>query len=261
MRTTRRELLTALGALPLAAAPPAVETPADIEPLWKSPDGHPNALEATAEGLWVGEQITDMAYLLDWESGKVIRAIQTQSSNTAGIAYGGGFLWVSANGPTSRRPARPGDGKVGEVHKIHPSSGRTVARYTVPGAHKPWLHGLCWGDEALWVVLLQMQRIGRYEPESFVETHSVPFDFERAHGIAYDGGTLWCLFSDDYLIHQLDVATGRTLRVIALRRGIDPDPHGMTRHGGVLYYSDSGLLNGGGAHGGKYSGYICRLHV
>ena len=111
MPTTRRELLTALGALPLAAATPAAETPAHIEPLWKSPDGHPNALEAAAEGLWVGER------------------------------------------------------------------------------------------------------------------------------------------------------TGRTLRVIALRRGIDPDPHGMTRHDGLLYYSDSGLLNGGGAHGGKYSGYICRLHV
>jgi hypothetical protein len=29
--------------------------------LFKSPDGHPNALEATPQGLWAGEQVTDIA--------------------------------------------------------------------------------------------------------------------------------------------------------------------------------------------------------
>ena len=36
-----------------------------VEILYQSPEGHPNGLEATPEGLWVGEQISDRAHLLD----------------------------------------------------------------------------------------------------------------------------------------------------------------------------------------------------
>ena len=71
---------------------------AKVVRLFKSPDGFPNAMEASAEGVWVGEQTTDTAYLLDWKTGKVKRKIATESSNTSGMAFGGGYLWMAANG-------------------------------------------------------------------------------------------------------------------------------------------------------------------
>ena len=50
-----------------------------VERLFKSPDGNPNGLEATAAGLWCGEQVTDRAHLLDWETGKSLASYETQS--------------------------------------------------------------------------------------------------------------------------------------------------------------------------------------
>ena len=79
--------------------------------LFRSPDGHPNALEATPEGLWVGEQTTDRAYLLDWKNGEILKKVETESSNTSGIAYGGGYLWMAANGGPIGRLARPDEPK------------------------------------------------------------------------------------------------------------------------------------------------------
>src|SRR5688500_16897932 len=85
----RRQFLGAIAATALGAKDYPVRA-AKVEPLYKSPDGHPNGLETTPEGLWVGEQVTDTAYLLDWKSGKVLRKVETESSNTSGIAFGGG---------------------------------------------------------------------------------------------------------------------------------------------------------------------------
>ena len=232
--------------------------PARVETLWKSPDGHPNALEATDEGLWVGEQVTDVAYLLDWETGKVLRAVETESSNTSGIAYGGGYLWMAANGAASRRDPRPTDTTTGEVHKVEAKSGKTVARYRVPGGGG--VHGLAWGNDSLWVTTLHQKTLTRVDV-NFNNPHSIPITLDRAHGLAVDGDSVWCMFSNDYLIQRLDAKDGQVLEAIQLTKGVDPDPHGMTMRNGVLHYSDSAFVRGGGAHGGKHGGYICRIHL
>src|SRR5580765_4354958 len=93
-----------------AALAAVVTRKAKVTKLFKSPDGHPNAMEATAEGMWVGDQVTERAHLLDWKTGKVLRSLETESHNMSGIAVGGGYLWLAANGGVNnRRPPRPGD--------------------------------------------------------------------------------------------------------------------------------------------------------
>src|SRR6266545_4730403 len=87
---------------------------AKVVKLFKSPDGHPNGLETVKEGFWIGEQTTDRAHLVTFD-GKPIRSVGTDSSNTSGIAYGGGFLWMAANGKAIGREARPTDASSGEV--------------------------------------------------------------------------------------------------------------------------------------------------
>src|SRR3954452_17872447 len=72
---------------PGAGSGPSARKPTRIVKLFKSPDGHPNGLETTAEGLWIGEEVTERACLVDWNC-KLIRKIETESHNTSGIAVG-----------------------------------------------------------------------------------------------------------------------------------------------------------------------------
>src|SRR5262245_41433791 len=56
-------------------------------PLFKSPEGYPNAIATAPDGLWIGEQRTDTAHLIDWK-GKVLKSVRTESKNTSGLAFG-----------------------------------------------------------------------------------------------------------------------------------------------------------------------------
>lgn len=254
---TRREVLTMLAA---AVVVPSGDYPihkAKVEPLWKSSDGHPNALEATEEGLWVGEQVSDVAYLLDWRTGKVLRKVPTESSNTSGIAFGGGFLWVAANGRAQQREPRPTDAKAGEVVKIDNHTEKTVARYPMPGGGG--VHGLVWGRNSLWITTLKLKTLTQVDAE-FRILHSIPVTLTRAHGLAWDGDSIWCMFSNDRVIQRLDVKDGRITEAIQLEAS-HPDPHGMTRYKGTIYYCDAGIAPGGVDNGSQHAGYICRLHL
>src|SRR5438045_3750947 len=83
--------------------------------LFKAPDGFPNAIAVTPEGLWIGEQkmsgdqaaayhlpepksLSENAWLVDW-NGKVLKTVTTPSRNTSGMAVGGGYVWMVANAP------------------------------------------------------------------------------------------------------------------------------------------------------------------
>ena len=133
----------------MIAAPLLARDGVKITKLYKSPDGHPNGLEATPEGLWIGEQVTDRAYLVDWTTGKVLKKVETESSNTSGIAYGGGFLWMAANGKATYRDPKPTDAKSGEVIKVDPATGKTIARY--PNPDGGGLHGLLYHEDTIWM--------------------------------------------------------------------------------------------------------------
>src|SRR5262245_52318496 len=95
----RREFLgAALAAAAATAQTPAAAIPtrtAKVTKLFKAPDVHPNALEATPEGLWIGDQVSERVFLVDWKSGKLLREFQTEAHNTSGLAVGAGCLWIS----------------------------------------------------------------------------------------------------------------------------------------------------------------------
>src|SRR5262249_18009304 len=130
MKVKRRDFLTAsstfvagLAAAPIAAqegegskTPPVPARQAKGERLFKAPAPHPNALETGADGLWIGDQVSEKVFRVDWQTGKVLHEVQTESHNTSGLAVGGGYLWLNANGGVSgRRPARPADKPFGEI--------------------------------------------------------------------------------------------------------------------------------------------------
>jgi hypothetical protein len=254
---TRREFVGVLTAGIFIDKDYAVRHP-KVEPLWNSPEGHPNALEATEEGLWVGEQVTDTAFLLDWKTGKVLRKIPTESSNTSGMAYGGGFLWMAANGKSLWRDPKPTDATTGEVIKVDAKSGKTASRYPIPGGGG--VHGLLWVENSLWITTLSLKSLTQVDV-NFKTLHSIPVPLDRAHGLAWDRGSIWCVFTSDYQILRLDARDGKVLEAIQLEKGVDPDPHGMDLYQGSFYYCDAGIGPGGIDNGSKYAGTICRFHL
>ena len=252
----RREFLgTLVAATALGASNDFPSRAAKVVRLFKSPDGHPNGLETTSEGLWIGEQVTDRAHLVDWK-GKLIRSVDTDSSNTSGIAYGGGFLWMAANGKATGRPPRPTDATTGEVIKTDPATGKTVARYPVPGGGG--VHGLEFAEGKLWLTSLKIQKLSLVDPKDFHLIQQIPVHLGRAHGLAWDKGAIWCMHSTDRVIQKLDAKDGRILEQITLAKD-DPDPHGMCLYKGHLYYCDAGIAPGGESNGSPSAGYVCRI--
>jgi len=147
-----------------AAAEVPVRKPKAVVKLFKSPEGHPNGLENTKEGLWIAEEVSERAYLVDW-SGKVLHKVDTESHNTSGIAVGGGFLWMSANGRGVGRDPRPTDRPGGEVLQCDLKTGKTIRRF-VP----PWpggLHGATWNDatQTLWIAALGISALVETDPK------------------------------------------------------------------------------------------------
>ena len=84
-----------------------------IEKLFRSPYSVPNGLQVMDDGLWIVDQITDRVALVEVTSDpdyivpKLIRDIPSESSNTSGMTYGDGALWLAANGSGERWRPHP----------------------------------------------------------------------------------------------------------------------------------------------------------
>jgi streptogramin lyase len=249
---------------PSKPSPPPTRQ-AQVERLYKAPDIHPNALEAAPDGLWIGDQVSEKVFKVDWETGKVLHELQTESHNTSGIAVGGGYLWLNANGGVSgRRPPRLTDKPVGEIIQADLKTGKTIKSYSLPwrgGAGNAGIHGSVYVQETqtLWVVALSINALAELDPKDnlrIVRLFSVKGD--RAHGLEWDSGAIWCLFAGDRHVQKLDANGGRVLEVIKLSPTSDPDPHGMCIHNGYMYYCDAGLTAPGP---GSAPGMICRFKL
>jgi hypothetical protein len=248
------------------SSPSAKETSArtaKVVRLFKGPDLHPNALEATKEGLWIGGQVSEIAYRVDWKTHEVLHQVQTESHNTSGMAVGGGFLWMSANGGVNnRRTARPTDFPYDEIVQCDIETGKTVRRYK-----PPWpggSHGIAWVEETntLWVTAVGLKTLAELDTkDNFRILRMVPVEYSRVHGIDWDNGAIWVMFSSDYLVHKVDATTGKVLDMVKLTKGQDPDPHGMCFHEGHLYYCDAGFPPGGSVSNDPDAGWISRIDL
>jgi len=258
---TRRLMLGALAAAVAAARDQnyPIRRRSRVEKIWQSPDGNPNGLEATPEGLWVGEQITDRAHLLDWKTGKPLVSYETHSSNTSGIAASEKYVFMAANGPAFLRDKRPTDvAKGGRIAKLDIKTGQSVEDYQTPSGGG--LHGLLWADGALWVTQFSPNQIVRCDDQVNVfSSFDVPLS--RAHGLGWDDGHLWCMFSNDRRILKFDPASGNVIEAVQLDAVTDPDPHGMTFWDGQLWYCDAGIAPGHTDNKSPHSGWICKIHV
>ena len=209
----------------------------------------PNDLQFTPQGLWILDQVDqpgNKAFLVNPESGAVVREIMTESIHGSGITYGNGALWI-----TSTKMKNPKDPPV--TLKVDPNTGKTLKSWRTPGSGyygrmnpdtdtPSGGHGLTWVDGKYWMAVPASGKVFLMEPETgdIVRSIPAPGSTRRTHGIAWDKGLLWVINSDDRAIYKLDPQDGRVLAKIQLSKD-DPEPHGLDIDGhGVLWYSDAG---------------------
>ncbi len=201
-----------------------------ITKLFQSPEGYPNAIAVAPEGLWIGEQKSDNACLVDW-NGKLLRTVKTESKNTSGLAAGGGFIWMGAN-------AAPNG-----IFQID-SNSRTVAHRQVP-LGGGGCHGLEYHEGKLWIAALRLRGILRVDPITWEPEFLIPYNVPRAHGVACDNGAVWLVTGSDTKagLIKYDAGTGAILETVEFDESY-PDPHGLAFKDGVMYTCDAGIHPG-----------------
>lgn len=220
-------------------------------PLFKSPEGYPNAISVAPEGLWIAEQKTDNAHLVDW-NGKVLKTVKTESKNTSGMGYGGGYIWMGAN-------AAP-EG----VFQTDLSS-RTISHRQIPLGPRDnggGCHGLEYVNGKLWIAALRLRGILRVDATTWQPELLIPYNMPRAHGVAWDGKAIWMVTGNERgagLI-KYEAETGRPLEIAQFAES-DCDPHGLAWHDGVLYSCDAGIHPGWPENKSPTHGYIFRVDL
>jgi sugar lactone lactonase YvrE len=220
-----------------------------IEKLFRSPYAVPNGVQGTEEGLWVVDQITDRVALVEigeqiqsYGVSKFIRDIPSESSNTSGLGWDGSALWLAANGGAQLwRPARPHDADAhnGDILKVDPHTGTTLARYPLPGGGGT--HGLeidRFEPGMIWLTTLKNQTLSKVRISDWSVQHVIPLPYGRAHGVVRVADGIWVVHTADRVIVRLDVMNGRELDRIEVPKP-NPEPHCLSSFGEDLLYCDA----------------------
>jgi hypothetical protein len=244
--------------------------------LFQSPQGFPNAIAVTPEGLWIAEQklsgsqaaayhlpepksLTEDAWLVDW-NGKLLKTVTTPSRNTSGMAVGGGYVWMVANAPPQG------------VFQMDMNS-RLASHRQIPlgpANDGGGCHGALWHDDKLWIASLRLRANVRVDPKSWEPEFLIPFyqapDRVRYHGIAWDNETIWqvvgndCKRYDEYrpCLVRYEAATGRVLETVDFVPN-SSDPHGLAMHDGKLISCDAGIHPGWPNNDSPTAGWIFQI--
>jgi hypothetical protein len=229
--------------------------------LFKVPHGYPNGVAIAPEGVWVAEQkaqgygktkgpVTEDAWLFDW-NGKILKTVHTPSSNTSGLAYGNGHVWMGANG-----------GPEG-VYEVDMDS-KLVSHRQIPlgpADNGGGCHGLMWHEGKLWIVANRIKAILRVDPKTWAPEFIIPITTARWHGIAWDdshpGGAIWMVTGSSDInryvmqngklhhtttcgLMKYDAQTGALLETAEFLEGT-ADAHGLAMHNGKLVSCDAGV--------------------
>jgi hypothetical protein len=224
--------------------PPVPVRKVKTTPLFKSPEGYPNGIAVAPDGLWICEQVSNNAVLVDWK-GKLLKTVKTEAKNASGIGYGDGCVWMAANS--------------GAAEGIFQTdmSGKTVAHHQIPLGlpdNGGGCHGAAYVNGKMYIAALRLKGILRVDAKTFAPEFMIPYSVNRAHGIAYNekDNSIWMVSGNpadtsqtaaSMGLTQYDAATGRTLSTAVFTKE-DCDPHGLAWYNGELYSCDAGIHPG-----------------
>jgi streptogramin lyase len=220
-----------------------------VEKVFRSPGKQPNALQATADGLWILDQVddpTNKAHKVSYADGSVMHEITTQSIHGSGITVGDGALWIGSTWGLKTLKVDPKTGQTLAAWDTHGAGMNKFGRPTRPSG----AHGIEWVDDKYWIAVPASGLIYLMEPATNKIVHSIPAPGWRTHGLAWVDGSLWCVESTERAIYKMDPKDGKLLAKIQLGPD-DPEPHGLTARDGVFWYCDATSKANGG--------WVCKL--
>ena len=220
----------------------------EIRKLFRAPYGVPNALQVVGDQLWVADQITDRVALIEiaepseYGVTRLVRDMPSESSNTSGMAWGGGSLWLAANcEATLWRPARSTDAEKGEgaILEVDPDTGATRNRWPIPCGG--CVHGMEYDhfeEGYVWITTLKEKTLSKMRIADWSVQHVIKLPYVRAHGVVRVEDGVWVVHTADRVIVKLDVGDGRELDRVEVPE-TDPQPHGLSAFGANLLYCDA----------------------
>jgi hypothetical protein len=302
---TKRELLTGLSlALAAAAASPVLgldmknglagasegsgrkhlpNRMAKTTQLFKARGQWPNALASSPDGLWVAQQhLTEseasgvnlswptkgkeQVWLMDM-SGKTLKTVESNASNTSGLAYGDGALYVCSNT----------DDAASGIHKVDVATGLEVAHLQIPLSPNNvsgGCHGAEWHNGKFWIANNRMRSLMRIDPTSWKPELQIPIygppGMGRFHDFTFDkdGTILQVVANENSRNHtenmaglvRMEAETGKPIETITFLPG-SCDPHGLKLHDGILLACDAGYHPGWPNYNSPSSGWIFRIDL
>ena len=209
----------------------------EIRNLFRAQYGVPNGMQVTNEGLWIADQVTDRIALMDvgeldadYGVALLLKEIPSESSNTSGLTYGAGLLWVAANGPGTRwRSERAMDAPSGEILGINPETGETKRREKIPGGGGT--HGVeydAFDPGTLWLTTLKSQTATQVKIEDWSILRTVNLPLKRGHGMIRVEDGLWVVHTGDRVIVKLNLETSEEMDRIDVPEPY-PVPHGLSK--------------------------------
>ncbi len=215
----------------------------------RAPYGAPNGLQVTNEGLWIVDQLTDRLALLALEEpheygvSRILRELSSESSNTSGLSYGEGGLWLAANGSGDRwRFSKETDAPAerGEILKVDPHTGATLLRRPLPAPGGT--HGLDYDfveTGTIWLSTLQEKTLTQVHIQDWSIKRVIPLPYDAGHGVVRtEDDALWMVFKMDRVVAKMDIETGFVRDEIHIGPE-HPEPHGLARCGKDLLYCDA----------------------
>jgi hypothetical protein len=207
------------------------------------------------KGFWVQEQRHDgapeKAWRLDFATGKVLHEVTTNSKNTSGGVWGGGYIWSGANGISIRNHPNP---PVNGIFQTDMNS-RQISWRQIPFGPKDdggSCHGMGWENGKLWIYANRLEAIIRIDAKTWETDFIFPVTREigRLHGITYDNGVIWqvCGSQDPNVVGyegytpglvKYDARSGKVLEIVDFVPG-SCDIHDVTVWNGQLYGVDAG---------------------
>ena len=218
-----------------------------ITNLFRAPYSVPNGLQVTDDGLWVVDQISDRVALIDildevddYAVTPVRKEIPSESSNTSGLAWGDGSLWLAANGSGDKwRTARDTDAKSGEILRIDPETGATQDRWDLPGSGGT--HGIeydVFEPGTLWLTTLRSQTVTQVRIDDWSTVKVFDLPYKRAHGVVRVEDGLWVVHTGDRVIVKLDLSSGDVVDRIEVPKP-HVEPHGLSIFGDAFLCCDA----------------------
>ena len=249
--------------------------------LFKTPGTYPNALATAPEGLWIAQQhLTEgeakgvnmpwptkgkeQVWLMDM-NGKVLKTVESNASNTSGLAFGNGDVYVCSNT----------DDAASGIHKVNVASGKQVAQLQLPLSPNNRMggcHGAKWFNGKLWVANNRMRSLMRMDPVSWKPELQIPIyappGMGRFHDFTFDkDGTLLQVIANEGSkkhadniagLVRMEAETGKPLETITFVPG-SCDPHGLDIVNGQLISCDAGYHPGWANYDSPSSQWVFRI--